>query len=95
MARQLKRHGEAGISLIDLAREGFASSDACEVVSATGEAGTVWLLHPFTVHAAQAHHGTRPRFIAQPGLGFSEPLSLARTDSAYSPVEIAVRHALA
>ncbi len=95
MARQLKRHGEAGISLIDLAREGFASSDACDVALATGEAGTVWLLHPFTVHAAQAHHGTRPRFIAQPGLGFSEPLSLARTDSAYSPVEIAVRHALA
>jgi hypothetical protein len=46
------------------------------------------------VHAAQAHHGTRPRFIAQPGLGFSEPLTLARADGAYSPVENAVRRAL-
>jgi hypothetical protein len=95
MARQLKRHGEAGISLIDLAHEGFASSDTCDVALATGEAGTVWLLHPFTVHAAQAHHGTRPRFIAQPGLGFREQLSLARADGAYSPVEEAVRRALA
>ena len=95
MARQLKRHGEAGISLIDLAREGFASSDGCEVALATGAAGTVWLLHPFTVHAAQAHHGTRPRFIAQPGLGFSEPLSLERANGDYSPVEAAVRLALA
>jgi len=55
----------------------------------------VWLLHPFTVHAAQAHHGTQPRFIAQPGLGFSEPLSLERADGDYSPVEAAVRLALA
>ena len=95
MARQLKRHGEAGISLIDLAREGFASSDAYEVALAMGEAGTVWLLHPFTVHAAQAHHGTRPRFIAQPGLGFNAPVSLHRADGEYSPVEAPVRRAFA
>lgn len=94
MARQLATHGEAGISLADLAAEGFASSDHCDVTLATGEAGTVWLLHPFTVHAAQAHRGTRPRFIAQPGLGFSEPLALNRADGAYSPVELAVRRAL-
>jgi len=55
----------------------------------------VWLLHPFTVHAAQAHHGTRPRFIAQPGLGFNAPLSLDRADGDYSPVEAAVRRAFA
>lgn len=93
MARQLRQHGEAGISLIDLAHEGFESSAHCDVALATGEAGTVWMLHPFTVHAAQAHRGTRPRFIAQPGLGFSEPLSLDRADAAYSPVEDAVRRA--
>jgi hypothetical protein len=95
MARQLKRHGETGISLIDLAHEGFESSAACDVALATGEAGTVWMLHPFTVHAAQAHRGTRPRFIAQPGLGFREPLSLDRADGGYSPVEEAVRRAFA
>lgn len=91
MARQLQKHGEAGISLIDLANEGFDSSADCEVALATGEAGTVWLLHPFTVHAAQAHRGTRVRFLSQPGLGFSEQVRPERADGNYSPVEHAIR----
>jgi len=91
MARQLMKHGEAGISLADLANEGFESSADCEVALATGEAGTVWLLHPFTVHAAQAHRGTRVRFLSQPGLGFREPAQLERTDGGYSPVEQAIK----
>jgi hypothetical protein len=94
MARQLLAHGEAGIALADLAREGFESSAGCDEALATGDAGTVWLLHPFTVHAAQAHRGGRPRFLAQPGLGFREPLALDRADAAFSPVERAVRLAL-
>jgi hypothetical protein len=94
MARQLRTHGEAGISLEDLAREGFESSAGCDVALATGEAGTVWLLHPFMVHAAQGHHGKEPRFLAQPGLGPRTPLQVARADSDYSPVERAMRIAL-
>lgn len=94
MARQLLKHGEAGISLADLAKEGFDSSADCEVALATGEAGTVWLLHPLTVHAAQAHHGARVRFLAQPGLGFREQVRLDRTDASYSPVEQAIKLAL-
>ncbi len=90
MTRQLVTHGEAGISLADLAQEGFASSDDCEVALATGEAGTVWLLHPLMVHAAQAHHGREPRFIAQPGLGWKDGPDL---DGA-SPVERAIAMAL-
>ena len=35
---------------------------------ATGSPGDVYLCHPFLVHAAQPHHGTRPRFMAQPPL---------------------------
>jgi hypothetical protein len=95
MARQLVKHGEAGVSLANLALEGFESSAGCEEAAATGEAGTVWLLHPFTVHAAQAHRGGQPRFLAQPGLGFRDPLRLERADGAFSPVERAVRLALA
>ncbi len=45
MARQLQRHGEVVSPSIDLANEGFDSSADCEVALATGEAGTVWLLH--------------------------------------------------
>ena len=33
-----------------------------------GDAGTVYLCHPFLVHAAQPHRGVRPRFLAQPPL---------------------------
>lgn len=91
MARQLEAHGPDGASLMELAKEGFACSDHCDVALATGEAGTVWLLHPFTVHAAQAHQGTNPRFIAQPGLLPSVQLEIERESGVYSPVEAAIR----
>jgi hypothetical protein len=35
------------------------------VTSATGSAGDVYVLHPFTVHAADEHRGSTPRFMAQ------------------------------
>jgi hypothetical protein len=68
IARQLAPAGEAGLSLRELAADGFASSAHREVALATGDAGTVYLCHPFLVHAAQPHRGTRVRFMAQPPL---------------------------
>lgn len=94
MARQLALHGEAGISLTDLASEGFDSSAHCPETCAIGEAGTVWLLHPFAVHAAQAHRGRTVRFLAQPGLQPAQDARLERPDGDYSPVERAIRLAL-
>lgn len=94
IARQLEPAGEAGLSLRELAADGFAGTAHCPQVLATGEAGTVYLCHPFLVHAAQPHRGTRPRFMAQPPLQPSEQLCLDRPDSAYSPVETAIRQAL-
>jgi hypothetical protein len=61
---------------------------------ATGEAGTVYLCHPFLVHAAQMHRGLTPRFMAQPPLHPTEPFRLNREDGDYSPVELAIRRAL-
>jgi hypothetical protein len=90
-AKRLQRYGEAGASLMQLAEEGFEESAHCDIALATGEAGTVWFLHPFTVHAAQAHCGTEPRFIAQPGLQPAIPLEIERADGVYSPVETAIR----
>jgi hypothetical protein len=59
---------------------------------ATGEAGDVYLCHPFLVHAASwPHRGKAPRFIAQPPLAPVGLLDLDRADADYSPVEIAVR----
>jgi hypothetical protein len=61
---------------------------------ATGDAGTVYLCHPFLVHAAQRHQGTAPRCMAQPPLHPAEPIRLDRVDGDYSPVEIAIQQAL-
>lgn len=95
IARQLAPIGAAGLTLRELAADGFASTSHCPEILATGMAGTVYLCHPFLVHAAQSHRGTQPRFLAQPPLLPSEPFLLDREDSAYSPVELAIRKALA
>ncbi|NKB50228.1 MAG: phytanoyl-CoA dioxygenase [Alphaproteobacteria bacterium] len=61
---------------------------------ATGAAGTVYICHPFLIHAAQAHNGTTPRFLAQPELPPAEPFQLHRADGDYSPVERAILRGL-
>lgn len=94
IARMLGPAGESGLSLRELASNRFVETDSREEALATGEAGTVYLCHPFLVHAAQPHRGTRPRFLAQPPLLPAEPFCLHRTDAAYSPVEQSIRIAL-
>jgi hypothetical protein len=94
VARRLAPAGEEGLSLKELAKNGFAETANRREMAATGEAGTVYLCHPFLVHAAQPHRGTRPRFMAQPPLFPTEPLRLRRGDGDYSPVEQAIREAL-
>jgi hypothetical protein len=95
MARLLAPAGEEGRSLRELARNQFAETAHCPQVTATGPAGTVYLCHPFLVHAAQPHHGTRPRFMAQPPLlPASGQLQLTREDGDYAPVEVAIRRGL-
>lgn len=68
IARILEPAGEAGLTLRELAANGFEETAHCPEVLATGEAGTVYLCHPFLVHSAQVHRGSRPRFMAQPPL---------------------------
>jgi hypothetical protein len=94
VARMLAPAGENGLSTRELVAR-LEETNGCPQALAIGEAGTVYLCHPFIVHAAQAHQGSRPRFMAQPPLLPREPLSLARSDQAYSPVEQAIRRALA
>jgi hypothetical protein len=90
MARFLAPAGAAGLSHLVLDQIGAERPEAL----ATGEAGTVYLCHPFLVHAAQRHRGTVPRFMAQPTLHPAEPFQLDRVDGDYSPVEIAIRQGL-
>ncbi len=90
VARLLEPEGEAGLSFLEVAQR-LDTTAGRPVALATGEAGTVYLCHPFLVHAARPHHGTRPRFMAQPPLQVAQPLQLHREDGAYSPVERAIR----
>jgi hypothetical protein len=92
IARLLEPAGEAGVSHFT-PDELKTALDRPEAL-ATGEAGTVYLCHPFVLHAAQMHHGTVPRFMAQPPLHPAEPFRLDRENADYSPVEIAIRQAL-
>jgi len=68
IARRLAPAGETGLTLRELAADEFAESAELPEALATGEAGTVYLCHPFVVHAAQLHRGRNPRFLAQPPL---------------------------
>jgi hypothetical protein len=92
IARQLAPAGEAGLTLGDLAADGFAGSAHRPVIHATGAAGTVYLCHPFLVHAGQMHRGPRPRFMAQPPLLPAD--ALPGTPASPNAVEVAVRRAL-
>jgi hypothetical protein len=91
IARQLAPAGEPGLSLRELAQNGFADTAACPTTTATGPAGTVYLCHPFLVHAAQAHCGREPRFLAQPPLLPADDFSVDARAGKDSPVEQAIR----
>jgi hypothetical protein len=92
IARLLQPAGEAGMSHAML--HPFATKLERPEALAIGNAGDVYLCHPFLVHAAQMHRGLIPRFLAQPPLHPAEPLLLDRADADYSPVERAIRYAL-
>lgn len=94
VARYLAPAGDAGHSLRDMIADRPDWFDAgCEAL-ATGPAGTVYLCHPFLVHAAQKHRGKTVKFMAQPPLMPAGPLQIDRADGNYSPVELAIRVAL-
>lgn len=87
--------GEDGLAMMDLSLAAARATEGMPEAVATGSAGTVFLCHPFLVHAAQPHHGTTPRFLAQPPLIPRTPLELTRSDGDYSLVEQAIRLGLA
>jgi len=94
VARILAPAGEEGLSTMELAMKAEPATRGLKEVVATGDAGTVYLCHPFLLHAAQPHRGTMPRFLAQPPLMPRVPFELERADGDYSPVEKAIRLAL-
>ncbi len=94
IARQLAPAGEAGLTLRELAADGFAGTAHCPELLATGNAGTVYLCHPFLVHAAQVHRGSRVKFMAQPPLLPARDFDITGALETLAPVERAIRLAL-
>jgi len=83
--------GEDGLPMMELSLAAAQATEGMPEAIATGTAGTVYLCHPFLVHAAQSHHGAVPRFLAQPPLLPRVPFELTRSDDNYSLVERAIR----
>ena len=94
VARLLAPAGDQGMTALDLGLSAADATAGMPETLATGKAGTVYLCHPFLLHAARPHRGSVPRFLAQPPLYPRGPLELMRTDGRHSPVERAVVLAL-
>lgn len=93
VAKILAPAGEAGLSFMELAQQLDATAQRSEGL-ATGQAGTVYLCHPFIAHAAQAHRGKEPKFMAQPPLLMREEFNLQRANHECCPVELAILQGL-
>ena len=93
VARLLAEVGPEGLSLADLIDADFGRMGFLREELAVGPAGTVYLCHPFLVHAGQ-DGPRRPRFMGQPALVPVGPLRLDGDIEALAPVEQAIRRAL-
>ena len=93
--RVLLSFGDRGVFHGDVAGRLPHSTFERPRARATGQAGDVFLCHPFMVHRATwPHRGCRPRIIAQPGVGIREPFAL-RAGPGVCPVEAAILRGLA
>ena len=103
VAQILAPAGAEGLTGFDLSTKLNVTAN-CPEVTATGEAGTVYLCHPFLVHAAQINRGSQPRFMTQPPLypvGAFErtgketsPIDCVGKETSSTPIEEAVCRAL-
>jgi len=89
VAKLLAQAGDEGLSFTELAAEIPALPERPEI-TATGKAGTVYLCHPFIVHAAQDHYGDQPKFMAQPALLSKQKFDNAPFGKDKSPVILAI-----
>ena len=85
VAKMLEPEGENGLSFMELANRINALPER-DTALATGKEGTVYLCHPFIVHAAQDHIGTTPKFMAQPALMTKNDFQINQSDESPCPV---------
>jgi hypothetical protein len=73
--------GEAPLDLAEMGKAVDLASARRSVAHATGGPGDVYILHPFTVHAADRHRGGTPRFMAQSPVMLTSPVTPATPSS--------------
>jgi len=89
--------GEDGIGFSHVAPRLPTSTFERQQVLAVGNAGDVYVCHPFLVHAASwPHRGMQARMIAQPGVATLEPFALSdhAAEADVCPVEAAILRGL-
>jgi hypothetical protein len=69
-------------------------AECSEFLEATGEAGDVYLIHPYLLHASSKNALRLPRLITNPPVHLKEPMCFNRPDGNYSLVEAAVLRGL-
>jgi Phytanoyl-CoA dioxygenase (PhyH) len=95
-ARVLAAADDNGIEWLEASREADVASAHRPTALATGQAGDVFLCHPFLVHTASwPHRGQSPRFMAQPSVTLLGEFPLHTLKATPSPTEQAVLDALA
>ena len=93
VARFLAQHPE-GVLPTDFPRQELIAQ-CHDFVEATGQAGDVYLLHPYVLHAKSQNLLGLPRMITNPPVHLLEPMDFNRPDPAdFSPVELAVLRGL-
>jgi ectoine hydroxylase-related dioxygenase (phytanoyl-CoA dioxygenase family) len=92
IARFLAAHPE-GVGPDDFDTQALLS-ECHDFREATGEAGDVYLLHPYLLHAVSQNCRQEPRAITNLCYEFKEPMNFHRADGDYSPVEAAVLRGL-
>ncbi|HUA30879.1 MAG TPA: phytanoyl-CoA dioxygenase [Streptosporangiaceae bacterium] len=90
----LAAYGEEGVHGDDVAGQWRPSVLCRPAAHATGQAGDVFLCHPFIVHTATwPHRGTTPRMMAQPAVHVGDGFAVDGSDP--SPVARAIVAGLA
>ncbi len=89
VSKLLKHHGEEGLTFMQLAEQ-LKHLPKRKEITATGSAGTVYLCHPFLVHAAQDHRGIEPKFMAQPPLLPKRDFNIKQPIELCCPIEKAI-----
>lgn len=69
--------GDDFLDAVEAGRRVAAASTDRPIRHATGLPGDMYIVHPFTVHAADEHRGSTPRFMAQAPVLLTTPLTPA------------------